>query len=72
MEPTRYRIVVRGELSERFCSAFEGMEHRWSKGNTVLTGEVRDQSHLQGLLERAVQLGLDLVSVEPVSGASTR
>ena len=66
MEPTRYRIVVRGELSDRFRSAFEGMELRSSQGDTVITGEVLDQSHLQGLLERIAQLGLELVSVEPV------
>jgi hypothetical protein len=66
VEPTRYRIVVRGELSDRFCSAFEGMELRRSDGTTVITGEIRDQSQLQGLLERTAQLGLELVSVEPV------
>jgi hypothetical protein len=66
VEPTRYRIVVRGELSDRFSSAFDGMELCPSGGNTVITGEVRDQSHLQGLLERAAQLGLELVSVEPL------
>ena len=34
-------------------------------GTTVLTGNVVDQSHLYGLLERIEELGIDLVSVEP-------
>ena len=73
VEPTRYRIVVRGELSDRFASAFEGMELRSSGGTTVITGEVLDQSHLQGLLDQTARLGLELVSVEPVErGAAAR
>ena len=26
MRPTRYRIVLRGRLSERFASSFDGMD----------------------------------------------
>jgi hypothetical protein len=35
-----YRIVVRGELSERYAEAFEGMDMQTETGLTVLTGEV--------------------------------
>jgi outer membrane PBP1 activator LpoA protein len=66
VEPTRYRIVVRGELSDRFSAAFEGMELQPTGGETVITGEIRDQSQLRGLLDRAAALGLELVSVEPL------
>jgi hypothetical protein len=34
-------------------------------GQTVLVGEIRDQSHLYGILDRVRSLGLELVSVEP-------
>jgi hypothetical protein len=34
-------------------------------GQTVLVGEIRDQSHLYSVLERVRSLGLELVSVEP-------
>ena len=34
-------------------------------GTTVLTGNVVDQSHLYGLIERIQELGIGLVSVEP-------
>jgi hypothetical protein len=34
---------------------------------TVLTGEVKDQSHLHGILDRIGALGLKLMSVENMS-----
>jgi hypothetical protein len=62
---SRYRLVVEGELGKRSCSAFEGMEIEYREGNTALVGDVVDQAHLQGLLERVSRLGLKLVSVTP-------
>ncbi|MGO9504985.1 MAG: hypothetical protein ACLPUO_26215 [Streptosporangiaceae bacterium] len=35
-------------------------------GTTVLTGTVIDQAHLHGLLQRIQELGLELVSIDPV------
>jgi hypothetical protein len=64
---TVYRIVVRGELSERYAVAFEGMEMETSGGRTVLTGEIKDEPHLHGILDRIGSLGLRLVSVEDLS-----
>ena len=61
----RYRLVVEGELGTRCTSAFEGMEVEYRDGNTVLVGDVTDQAHLQGLLDRVSRLGLKLVSVTP-------
>jgi hypothetical protein len=56
-----YRLIVEGELSDRI--AFEGMTVTHQNGNTVLTGPVRDQSELQGLLGRVSALGLTLLAV---------
>ena len=67
MEPGRYRIVVRGGLSDRFSPAFGGLALHAENGLTCLEGEVRDRSELYGLLERARELGLELVRVEPVA-----
>jgi hypothetical protein len=63
--PTSYQIVVRGELSQRFSTAFEGMTLVAGDGQTVITGMVVDQAHLHGLLDRVGELGLELVSVNP-------
>ena len=59
-----YRIVVRSELSERYAVAFEGLEMEMKHGCTVLTGEIIDQPHLHGILDRISGLGLELVSVQ--------
>ena len=61
---TLYRIVVRSELSDRYASAFEGMQMETQQGDTILTGEVKDQPHLFGILARINGLGLELLSVE--------
>jgi hypothetical protein len=38
---------------------------------TVLVGEVRDQAHLYGLLDRLRDFGIELVAVEPAGAADT-
>jgi hypothetical protein len=43
--------------------AFAGMTLTRAGGNTTLTGPVRDQSELQGLLMRISDLGLTLLDV---------
>ena len=62
-----YRIVVRSELSARYAAAFEGMKMEAASGQTILTGEIIDNSHLHGILDRIGAMGLDLVSVENLS-----
>ena len=63
MEPTRYRIAIRGRLTERLGSAFEGLALEPGRELTVLVGEIRDQAHLYGVLDLVRNLGLELVSV---------
>jgi hypothetical protein len=63
-----YRIVVRDDIGERFALAFEEMRVEASGGQTVLTGEIIDQPHLHGILDRISSLGLELLSVESLPG----
>jgi hypothetical protein len=69
---TVYRIVVRGELSERYAMAFEGMEMEAKSGRTILTGEIIDEPHLHGILDRIGSLGLRLLSVESFPTETSR
>ena len=77
MSPSRYSIVVEGELGPRYASAFAGMTLRAHDGETEITGPIIDPSHLHGLLERIAGLGLTLHSLTPLhtesaeSGAQT-
>jgi hypothetical protein len=68
VEPTRYRIAVRGRLTEHLGSAFEGFDREPGKEQTVLVGEIRDQAHLYGVLDRVRDLGLELVSLQEGPG----
>jgi hypothetical protein len=65
-----YRIVVRGELDDRFAYLFSGMEMERVEGTTVLTGRVIDQAQLHGFIERFEELGLELLAVEHMGGVS--
>ena len=64
LEPTRYRITVRGQLTEQLMSAFQGLDVEPDIEQTSLVAEIRDQSHLYGVLDLVRELGLDLVSAE--------
>jgi hypothetical protein len=68
MAASRYRIVLRGRLSERFASAFDGMTLEHGPNRTVLVGDVRDQAQLYGLLGQLQEFGIELLAVEPADG----
>ena len=68
----RYRLVLSGELDDRFGFLFERMQMQRLAGTTVLTGPVADQAQLLGLMERIVELGVELVSVEAVGGPAAQ
>jgi hypothetical protein len=70
VRPTSYCIVVRGELSQRFSNAFDGMTLEAGAGQTSITGPVVDQAHLHGLIDRVGELGLELVSVNTTPSVS--
>jgi hypothetical protein len=59
-----YKIVVEGVLTERFAAAFTGMKMKAEGGQTIIMGQIVDQSHLHGILESISSLGLELVSVQ--------
>jgi outer membrane PBP1 activator LpoA protein len=61
---TVYRTVARSELGDRYASAFKGRRMETKDGRTILTGEVVDQPHLFGILDRINGLGLELLSVQ--------
>jgi len=62
---TDYELVLRGEIGDHFGLVFDGMRLERDRGRTVLTGDVRDQAQLHGLIERIQELGLELISVNP-------
>jgi hypothetical protein len=65
-QPSRYRIVVRGRLGEHLAGAFDGLQLDSRTGESSLTGTFADQAQLHGLLDRLRDLGIQLISVNPV------
>ncbi|MGE5228561.1 MAG: hypothetical protein ACM3MJ_02460 [Deltaproteobacteria bacterium] len=65
--PTCYRIVLQGELGDDFQVLFEGLCLERAGGETSLTGKL-DQAQLGGVIARMQDLGLELVSIEPLNG----
>ncbi|MBN2548674.1 MAG: hypothetical protein JXB15_05935 [Anaerolineales bacterium] len=66
-EQTVYRICVQGQLDPRWSEWFAGLEitaNPQSPGQTVLSGPVRDQAALRGLLNKLWDLNLIIVSVD--------
>jgi hypothetical protein len=61
----QYQITVKGRLDEDWSDWFDGLQITHDAGgNTVLTGAVRDQTALYGLIAKARDLGLALIAVE--------
>ena len=64
-EPTIYRIRVKGTLDSSWSAWFDGMAvEATPDGETVLSGPIRDQSALHGLLGKIRDMGLSLLAVE--------
>ena len=66
MTSRTYRLTVEGELSDRVGPSFDGMTLTRAEGTTTLTGHVRDQAELQGLLRRVSDLGLTLLEAKAI------
>ncbi len=66
-EPEIYQIRVKGHLDNEWAEWFAGMAIvREEDGSSVLTGPVRDQSALQGLLLKIHDLALPLLSLQRI------
>jgi hypothetical protein len=63
MGQSRYEIRVRGWLSERARSAFTDMDVRAVPPQTIIFGELMEQSDLCDLLAQCSSMGLEVVSL---------
>ena len=64
-----YHIRVQGHLPDRYSAWFDPLTiTREASGETLLTGELVDQSALFGMLLRIRDLGLPLLTVSPDPG----
>jgi hypothetical protein len=66
-QATAYRIRIKGHLSSKWADRFGGLNIALEdNGNTLITSPPIDQAALHGLIKTARDLGLPLVSINPV------
>ncbi len=64
-----YEIKVEGLVDGLWAEWFDGMTITYlNNTETILAGELQDQSALHGILERIRDLGLKLISVRRIDG----
>jgi len=61
-----YEIRVKGRVDSRWFQCYAGLGVTYQAGDTILSGPIRDQSALHGVLERVRDLNLILISLERV------
>jgi hypothetical protein len=62
-----YEIRVAGHLGRQWGDWFDGMAIRLEEnGDTIISGPVTDQAALYGFLKKVRDLGLTLISVNPI------
>lgn len=66
-QPVVYQIRIKGHLGPQWTDWFGGLAITLEdNGDTLLTGPVVDQAALHGLLKKVRDLGIPLISANPV------
>jgi hypothetical protein len=61
----RIKIRVKGQLDESWSNRFDGLSITHTEsGETVLSGIIRDQSALLGLIFNLADIGLPIISID--------
>lgn len=64
------RIIIKGHLDQKWEDWFDGLEISYEGDNAILTGIMKDEAHLRGILDRIMDLNLELISVNPEEGSN--
>lgn len=65
--PKIFQIRIQGHLGQQWAGWFDGLTIGLEEdGNTLLSGPVIDQAALHGILKKIRDLGMPLLSVNPV------
>lgn len=66
-EPLVYQIKIKGHLDMQWEDWFEGLTITpLSNNETLIAGSIADQAALHGILKKIRDLGLPLISVQPL------
>ena len=59
------QIVVKGHLDKKWKDWFGDMDISYEDNHTILTGNIKDESFMHGILNRIRDLNIKLISVNP-------
>ncbi|MGB8489928.1 MAG: hypothetical protein WCE64_02625 [Bacteroidales bacterium] len=60
------KIIIQGYLDKKWKNSFEDMEISYEGDNTILTGNLKDEAHMHGVLNIIRDLNLKLISINSV------
>ena len=59
------KITIQGHLDKKWKNIFEGLEISYEGDNTILTGNLKDEAHMHGVLNIIRDLNIKLISINP-------
>jgi len=60
------KIIIQGHLDKKWKNRFEGLEIIYEGDNTILSGNLKDEAHMHGVLNIIRDLNLKLISINSV------
>jgi len=59
------KIKIQGHLSKNWEDWFDGMRIIYDEDNTILSGLIKDEAFMHGILNKIRDLNLNLISINP-------
>ncbi len=59
------KIKIQEHLDKKWKDSFEGMEITYEGEHTIISGILKDETHLHGILNQIRDLNLKLISINP-------
>ena len=60
------KITIQGHLDKKWKNSFEGLVISYEGDNTILTGNLKDEAHMHGVLNIIRDLNIKLISINPI------
>lgn len=61
----KIKIKVQGHLDKKWEASFEGFYISYEGDNTILSGNIKDEAHMHGILNQIRDLNIKLISINP-------
>lgn len=63
-----YEFIIKGHVEKHNLIGFDNLDFKYpGTGLTIITGNVKDQSELYGLIQRIKERGITLIKLEQIN-----